>query len=104
MTMFKKKPRKTMENMRSGLPVILKKLPIHSYPHPTIRSQGVIVVEICWINRPVIANCVPKLFRPQTDQYCNIIITFCRLHVQQGRCEIQLRVWYVLVHWRRFDV
>jgi hypothetical protein len=31
MTWFKKKPRKTMENMRPGLPVILKKFQIHAY-------------------------------------------------------------------------
>lgn len=29
------------------------------------------------INRPVIANCVQKLFRPQSDQYFKIIKTFC---------------------------
>jgi len=49
MTWFKKKPRKTMQNVRLGLPAILKKLQIHTYPHPTIRSQGVIVEQICWI-------------------------------------------------------
>ena len=49
MTWFKNKLKKTMENMLPGLPVILKKFQIYVYPHPKIRSQVVIAMQICWI-------------------------------------------------------
>ena len=49
MISFQKKPSKTVENMWPGLHVILKEFQICAYPHPTIRSKGVIVVQICWI-------------------------------------------------------
>jgi len=113
MIWFQKKPRKTVENIWPGLPVILKEFQIYAYPHAIIRSQGVIVEQICWIwSSFLIMGSIELSLQTAFQNYSAHSLTSiskplklsCRLHVQEARCEIHLRFWFVLVQLRRFDV